>query len=420
VRFEKIAKLRESKFIRMNAIFFVGSLAVAFLNYLYYPVLARMLAAEQFGEVQVLVSFFLQATIFLNVLSLVIVNIMGEESEQKEKDLSIRELEKLALLIGAILFVITLFISPFLASQLKFTSSLGFIAIAAVFLISIPLAFRTAFLRGKGDFGSVSVSGVISAFTKIIFSAALVYIGWHTFGAIFGIFFAQALAYGYAIYRSNQANFPSRSKTLKIDWVTIRPRIKYSSFVLFVSLVVTALFSIDVAVVKYFFSPEAAGAYAGISTVARIIYFLTASIAVVLLSSVRPTLSNRANTQSLRKSLLLTLVIGGAATVGFCLFPTFFVHLLMGSKYDAYAHLLPMLSVVVLLVSIANVIANYFMALRDYTVSYVMGVAVITTFFLISLRNNSIEEIVQDMLLSSMLLVIILLLKRGVLRTNSV
>jgi O-antigen/teichoic acid export membrane protein len=43
-----------------NGIFFVGSLVASVLNYLYYPVLGRMLHPAAFGESQTLVSMFLQ------------------------------------------------------------------------------------------------------------------------------------------------------------------------------------------------------------------------------------------------------------------------------------------------------------------------------------------------------------------------
>lgn len=62
-------------FLRHNAIYMVGSLSVAALNYLFYPVLGRMLSPADFGEVQALTSLFTQAAIFLTILTYVTVHV---------------------------------------------------------------------------------------------------------------------------------------------------------------------------------------------------------------------------------------------------------------------------------------------------------------------------------------------------------
>ena len=62
---------RRSRFLRHNSVFFISAVAVGALNYLYYPIMGRLLNTAQFGEVQTLISLFLQIAIFLSVLGLV-------------------------------------------------------------------------------------------------------------------------------------------------------------------------------------------------------------------------------------------------------------------------------------------------------------------------------------------------------------
>jgi O-antigen/teichoic acid export membrane protein len=399
----------------MNGIFFLGSLFVSFLNYLYYPVLGRMLSAEQFGELQVLVSFYLQATIFLNVLALVIVNLVTQ-SDTKSRQSILNELERLAYVIGAIEVVAITLISSKLANALQFADGYGFIVMAVIFFVSIPLTFKNAYLRGVQDFFAASMSGVVSALAKIVLSVLFVYVGWKTFGAVAGILLAQFLALAYAAWKARVHGFGSQRMSEimhKPNVALIRPQLRFISFVFVVSLVVTVLFSIDVALVKYFFSPQEAGAYAGISTIARIIYFLTASIAIVLLSTVNPAKQSGENRSSLQKSVLLTAALGAPVTAVFFLFPEFVTHLLMGTKFDAYTHLLPILSVTMLVISLANVYTNYHLAMRHYAAMYAVGVVAVTTGVLVILRHASIDEIVQNLLMSALLLLILLMLKTG-------
>ena len=77
-----LSLVRSSDFLRHNLVFFVGSFAVSVINYLYYPVLGRLLPTTQFGEVQTLVTLFLQANIFLGVITNVAVNIVANERDE--------------------------------------------------------------------------------------------------------------------------------------------------------------------------------------------------------------------------------------------------------------------------------------------------------------------------------------------------
>jgi len=45
----QLKRLKQNTFVRHNAISFVGSVSVAALSYLYYPVLGRLLHPAQFG-----------------------------------------------------------------------------------------------------------------------------------------------------------------------------------------------------------------------------------------------------------------------------------------------------------------------------------------------------------------------------------
>ena len=53
-----IQKIKDSSFLKHNAIFFFGSIAVGALNYAYYPVVGRLMDPSTFGELQVVVSLF--------------------------------------------------------------------------------------------------------------------------------------------------------------------------------------------------------------------------------------------------------------------------------------------------------------------------------------------------------------------------
>ncbi len=81
-----VRTLRESTFVRHNAIFFAGSLSIGLLNYLYYPVIGRLLHPNSFGEVQVLFSLFAQISIFFGILGLITINITANTADAAKRN----------------------------------------------------------------------------------------------------------------------------------------------------------------------------------------------------------------------------------------------------------------------------------------------------------------------------------------------
>jgi O-antigen/teichoic acid export membrane protein len=229
-----------------------------------------------------LVSLLLQASIFLSVLGLLTINVVANYGESKQSDKIILELEKLALLISGMLCILTVVLSHALQSFFQFDDYLPFIMLSLAVAVTVPFTFRTAYLRGKQYFGLASIAGILGAAAKLGFSAVLVLMHFGTTGAIAGIVFAQLLAFGYAALKAKKHGFSEslRGQLIRLpDMRLIMPELRYALLVLAGSLIVTGLYSVDIVVVKHYFDAHTAGLYAGIAAVARIIFFLTASIA---------------------------------------------------------------------------------------------------------------------------------------------
>src|SRR5689334_4139694 len=113
-------QIRSSEFLRHNAIFFAGSVAIGVLNYIYYPLLGRLLEPTAFGEVQTLVSLFLQLAIFLTVLGNLTVNIVTNHADEPIARRTMLELEKLALLISLVGFGVAVIAAPLLQRFFNF------------------------------------------------------------------------------------------------------------------------------------------------------------------------------------------------------------------------------------------------------------------------------------------------------------
>ncbi len=395
--------LRQNSFVRHNAIFFVGSVAVGALNYLYYPVIGRLMAPAAFGEVQTLVSFFLQLGIFLAVLGLVTVNIAANYVDEARRNRVIFELERIALLASFVLLAVAVVFRHQLQHFFRFDDSLPFVILVLAIVVSVPFTFRSSFVRGRHAFGVASISNLLASATKIVLSAGLVAIGLGTAGAMWGVVAAQFLAFVYVAYWARQMGL---RKTPDSRWLPdmslLAPELKYSGVVLITSLITTLQFSIDILVVKHYFDAQTAGLYAGIATVARIIFFVTGSISQVLMPSVKLRNTAAQNSQLLRKSLYMLVAVGVPVLLVFALQPQWIIRLLMGSQYATYAHLLPLLSITIFVVSVVNLMTAYYMALRRYAIAIAATAGAALTYVLMIFNHSTLSGVVWNLLAGSL------------------
>lgn len=408
---EKITALRSSTFLRHNLIFFIGSLATGALNYLYYPVLGRLLEPAAFGEVQALVSLFLQLSIFLTVLGLVTVNVVANYESDEQRNQVVFEFEKLALLVSIGVLIIVAIFSQQLKRFLHFDDTWPFIILMVSIVASVPFMFRSSFLRGQKKFGLASLATLLGAAGKLVLSAVLVIIGLGSAGAIGGIAVAQVIASLHASFYAAKYGLRRGGDTKRLGLPNMRvlvPELRYGALVLVGSLVITMQYSIDIIVVKHYFDAHTAGLYAGISSVARIIFFLTASIALVLLPSIKIKQKAAHNRQLLFKSLGLLLGVGIPALVVFMIAPEVVVNMLMGSEYKAYAHLLPHLSLAIFLISVMNLFVSYYIALRRYEIAIIAIIGAIVTYGLMAGHHSSLEAVIDSLLFGSIAMMCLL------------
>lgn len=401
-----LQRLGNSQFLRHNAVFFFGSLAVGGLNYLYYPIIGRLLEPTAFGEVQTLVSIFLQLSIFLTVLSLVIVNIVTNTPDEQRRNSLVFEFERLALVASLAVLLLSLVFQRQLQSFLQFESSWPFPVLALCMVVTVPFILRGALLRGKQRFGLVSAGNLIAAGTKIVFSAALVAAGLGTIGAIGGIVAAQTAAWifvGAWAYRLGLKHIPGKRLRLP-NMRLLLPELKYGAFVLLGSLAITLQYSIDILVVKHYFDAHVAGLYAAVAAVARVLFFLTASIPQVLISAVRMHHAPSKNKALLVKSGVLLCALGLPTLAILCLAPGPVIRVLMGGSYEGLASLLPRLAIAIFVVSVTNLMVSYYLALRRYGIAVVVALGVIVTFALLLWQHQTPAAVVNNLLIGSLVM----------------
>lgn len=417
---KKLQKYLKDDFIRNNVIFFIGSMVISVINYLYHPILGRILSIEDFGEVQTLISIFLQFGVITGVFTLITVNISANIEDKKERIKIISEIKKIAFIVIGAIFLLFVILHNQLKEYLQFESFWPFLSLSVILLLSIDFSFRKAYLQGISDFKALSWSGIIFSASRLIFAVIFVYLGWRSFGAITGLVVAQIICLGYVFVKTKD-DFKYKDKLDKSVLADgqIKDQIKYGMLIFMANLFITFLYTADVVLVKYFFTPTEAGYYSGVATIARIIFFATGSIAGVLLPTIKIKNSFKENFKILNKALLFMSIIGGGALIVFYSFPELIIKLLIGKDYLLAATMLGRLSILLFLVSLVNLFFYFYIALRKYILIPIAFIGIIFIVVSVFVFHNSIEQIINSFIYGAILVIVLLIINLSLnLRTN--
>jgi len=401
----------KKEFVKNYSVYFTGAMIVAFVNYLFYPVLARFMTLEGFGEVQVLISLFTQFAVITGALSIVVIHVIATQGDTEEKARTITELKKWVW-IGAFVISLVIAVSSFyLAGFFNFSTPAPFIALAILLFLSVLPLFANSYFQGKLLYFKTSVSSFIGSAGRIIGAVAMVLLGFGVVGAIIGIALAQLLVWAYSSYQTRYApelKSSAKAEVASVEKSSVVRELRYAGLVLVTNISVVFLFTADILIVKHYLDPTTAGLYAGISTIAKIGYFALGPLATVLLPSVAGDLSARHS--SLKTAIIVFFALALPGLLLSYYFYGSIVSVLFGARYMPLAGLLPLATLLMVAVAFAQVFSSYFLALRRTALLWVMPSAVLVTVVLSVVSHASITTILVDMLIGTAVAIVGLLI----------
>ncbi len=404
-----IQRVLRDKFIKNNIVFFVGSIITAVLNYLYHPIMVRMMSVEDFGEVATVMSITYLMGIFLMICGTISINIVSNHKHHGSTAYVslLSRIFALALPIVVVYAIGIVVISPILKNVLHFDSVLPFLPLALILSVDVVNTFYGAYLRGSERFLVVSISNIISSASRVIFGVILVYMGLRVCGAISALAIATFLSLMYAMYKTRGEFRLSLDEKAEIT-PEIRKEAAYGMLILFSFGYVTFLYASDVLFMKFFFDPETAGLYSGIAMIARIIFFATGSVAGVLMPTIKIRAEKKENRTILKKALWITMCIAMSIFAFFFIMPAWIVTIMIGAQYTVLAETLPLIGMYMVMVSLVNVLYTYYIALRERRLICASVVGFTVTIGLIMLFHESIKAVVWSYIIGSFMTVVTL------------
>lgn len=380
----------------------VGSNAVNVLSYLYNLIIGRLLGPASYGEVAALFSLIGLIGMIPFSLGLAIIKFISSAKTREEIDSSIKWLNKRILIFSVVIVALIIISSPFLGPFIKIDNNFLIVIISLSFLFSIGSFFYKSVLQGILKFKESVIATFVETFSKLVLSAALVYLGFGVMGAILGYIIATFI--GWILSRFFVGDIRGNAIKKEPD---IKPLLLFCIPILIQSFAMTSLYSTDLVLVKHYFSSHDTGIYAALSYLGRVIFFGCGPIASVMFPLVAQRQSQKKNYQ---KIFLYSL--GGTALLGLCvllvywLFPSLAVSLLYGSLYLQASSLLIWFGISMFLYTLSTLLINFQLSLGNTKVVVFPSLAAIAQVLGITLFHSTLFVVIEVLILDNFLLLL--------------
>jgi O-antigen/teichoic acid export membrane protein len=268
---------------------------------------------------------------------------------------------------GAIGTVLMLAAGPLIAHWLWLPNSWPVWAASLMVLMLFVREAAYGALQGTLEFTGLGVAQVMQAFLRIGFAAGLVFLGAKSAGAIV----AQPLACAVTMivvmrWLRPHLRGPEVPLERLVSW-------RYAMYTLAGLAALGLLTNLDAIFVKRFFSPETAGDYGPVVTLAKICLFLPWAIGIVMFPKVtQRQATGRDPRPILWAALAAALAPGLGLTLLYLAYPQLMVNVVFHGKYHDPGVVLGLASLAATLYAGLNIWLNYALSLGRQAFTYVL------------------------------------------------
>jgi len=386
----KLKKLFKDDLIRHTAIVFLGTGLVGVFGLLYHLVTVRLLTPEDYGTFNALISFVMFTSMAISPLGTTLTRFFTEyiaKGDLATLFFTFKKLTKRLIIVSFIIIGLFLIISHFLAGFLKTSTLYIFVCggIIVTSLFSVPLI---SLFQSFQRFVIYSLFGIVASLGKLIFGTLFMVLGIKVLGGLSGFLVGPILIILVALLFipnlfNKEMGHVDKSIPIKVNLV---PIYKYFFPVGIIMLSFTFLTTIDVILVKHFFSSLDAGFYSIAQMVGKIALFLPSALAIVILpKSTKAHVTNTSSIKLLYKSLILAGICCFTFTFVSFLFPDFLLTVLVGKLNPISSGLVGLFALAMSFYALTWIVINYLLA--THNLKFTLPLLIITILEAITIYN---------------------------------
>lgn len=309
-------------------------------NWLYHVVMSRALGPAGYGGLSALLGLLFIMTVPATTIQMGLSALVARREANQDAPFFANVLTRWLrgfLLFGLVLSSVPLLLSPWLADLLRLASPVPVLIAGTVLISWLPLPVVRGLLQGVQRFWTLGASFITEGLLKLGAGVLLVSAGLGLSGAVAAISLGALGALALTMLGLRSRSDPRPVGVGPQDAVVFRSLLPYVVAVASFTLLTQS----DVVLVKILFPPGEAGVYAAASTAGKIILYLTAPLAMVMLpEAVRRHVRNEGERPVLLRSARYAAAAGGALVAAYILVPRPIMHVLFGSAYLEGAPLL--------------------------------------------------------------------------------
>jgi len=387
--------------IMNGAGFLIGAYAISNgLNFLFNAVLGRILTFEEFGLITLVNSLWYLAAIFLNSLGTTLthkISFLIGKKNQAAADLFFGSTVRKSIVIALIITVLFLASSTLFAQFFKVSSITPFLLFSPAIVFGLLLSANRSYLHANFKFTFVGLIILVEGCSKLCIALLLTLFGYQDLAYI-SIPASIIIAYVISLF------YMAKKSTGKHDAEEIAFPKEFFGASLLTGFATTAFLTIDILLVKHFFTPDISGQYAILSLVGKMIFFVSSLLNGFLISFVaRDMGENRDPNKTFYRILGVTSFMVVSAFMILGPFGEFFIPILLGEKSQAILPYITLYTLAIGIFSITNTIVTYHLARQHYSFSvatlFMTGIMTIGIIF----YHATIFDVVKVILVTSYL-----------------
>jgi O-antigen/teichoic acid export membrane protein len=390
-----------SAMLRQGAIVFAGSMSLAACGFIFQMIASRRLGVEEYGTFYTLLSIVVVAGLPGAILSPVVAR-YAAEFRALHDDAHVHglmlDVTRWTTIVALSYIVIGFIIAVPLASYLRVPAWTipAASVIASVWLASTILR---AVAQGTQDFASLSISNSAEGVAKVGALAALLLAGFGLRAGLFGLAVGAVIGLVIVAWALSRRYAAKERCRVHYDWQRIG---RCAAAAASMTLATTLIGSVDVVLVKHYFSAYEAGLYAAAALGGKIVFFSIGFVPTVLLPRLTDRYSRGLRTrEALWTGIGALVIIALASSAGLNDFGSRVLGLLVG---HAFSHAVPLLlpyALAMAALGLANLLACYGIATHRAGFAIPALAGTLLTLLAITLVHPSLSVIVRTMLIGN-------------------